>query len=209
MMNSIELVVEKRVASNKGAARRIRRSGKIPAVLYGEGEPKALSVDAKEWSTHFQHLSGNTIINLKIDKAAHDVLIKETQGDILSGMTKHIDFYAIHAGQKLTTMVPVHLDGQSIGVHQGGILEHKIEQVEVVCLPKDMPEFFTVDISNLNIGDSVHISDMKIPENVEVRADAGLTIAVITHTKAIVEEVESDEIDEEGVAEETLDAEEE
>jgi len=208
-MDSMELVVEKRIASNKGAARRIRRSGRIPAVLYGEGEPKTLSVDAKEWNTHFQHLSGNTIVNLKIDKAAHDVLIKETQGDILSGMTKHIDFYAIHAGQKLTTMVPVHLDGHSIGVRQGGILEQKIEHVEVVCLPKDMPEFFAVDISNLDIGDSVHISDMTIPENVEVRVDAGLTIAVITHSKAIVEEVESDEIVDESVAEEALDTEEE
>lgn len=201
-MDSMQLVVEKREASNKGAARELRRNGRIPAVLYGEGEPKAVSVDAREWALGFQNISGNTIVKLKIDKDEHNVLIKDTQDDILSGKVRHIDFYAIHAGKKLTTFVPVRLEGSPVGVLEGGILEHKIELIEVVCLPKDMPEVFIVDVSKLNVGDSLHVGEIPVPDGVEIRTDASSTLAVITHAKAVVEEVEAegeeDEIEGEG-----------
>ncbi|MCD6343755.1 MAG: 50S ribosomal protein L25, partial [Spirochaetaceae bacterium] len=180
-MDSMQLVVEKREASNKGAARELRRNGRIPAVLYGEGEPKAVSVDAREWALGFQNISGNTIVKLKIDKDEHNVLIKDTQDDILSGKVRHIDFYAIHAGKKLTTFVPVRLEGSPVGVLEGGILEHKIELIEVVCLPKDMPEVFIVDVSELNVGDSLHVGKILVPEGVEIRTDADSTLAVVTH----------------------------
>ncbi|RKX77983.1 MAG: 50S ribosomal protein L25 [Spirochaetes bacterium] len=199
-MDSMQLVVEKREASNKGAARELRRNGRIPAVLYGEGEPKAVSVDAREWALGFQNISGNTIVKLKIDKDEHNVLIKDTQDDILSGKVRHIDFYAIHAGKKLTTFVPVRLEGSPVGVLEGGILEHKIELIEVVCLPKDMPEVFIVDVSELNVGDSLHVGKILVPEGVEIRTDADSTLAVVTHAKAVVEEVEEEA--EEGEAEE-------
>ncbi len=199
-MDSMQLVVEKREASNKGAARELRRNGRIPAVLYGEGEPKAVSVDAREWALGFQNISGNTIVKLKIDKDEHNVLIKDTQDDILSGLVRHIDFYAIHAGKKLTTFVPVRLEGSPVGVLEGGILEHKIELIEVVCLPKDMPEVFIVDVSELNVGDSLHVGKILVPEGVEIRTDADSTLAVVTHAKAVVEEVEEEA--EEGEAEE-------
>ncbi len=199
-MDSMQLVVEKRTASTKGAARELRRNGRIPAVLYGEGEPKAVSVDAREWALGFQNISGNTIVKLKIDKDEHNVLIKDTQDDILSGLVRHIDFYAIHAGKKLTTFVPVRLEGSSVGVREGGILEHKIELIEVVCLPKDMPEVFIVDVSELNVGDSLHVGAIPVPEGVEIRTDAASTLAVVTHAKIVVEEVEDEEL--EGEAEE-------
>ncbi len=201
-MDSMQLVVEKREASNKGAARELRRNGRIPAVLYGEGEPKAVSVDAREWALGFQNISGNTIVKLKIDKDEHNVLIKDTQDDILSGKVRHIDFYAIHAGKKLTTFVPVRLEGSPVGVLEGGILEHKIELIEVVCLPKDMPEVFIVDVSELNVGDSLHVGGIPVPDGVEIRTDPSSTLVVITHAKAVVEEVEEegeeDEIEGEG-----------
>jgi len=193
-MEITQLIAEKREASNKGAARQLRRSGRIPAVLYGEGEPKAVSIDAKVWATRFQNVSSNTIVKLKIEKGEHNVLVKDTQYDILTGTTKHIDFYAIHAGQKLTTQIPVRLEGKAAGVRDGGILEQKIEVLEVVCLPKDMPEYFSVDVSNLKIGDSIHVGDIAIPAGVEVRAETNLTIVVITHAKAITETVAETEV---------------
>jgi large subunit ribosomal protein L25 len=193
-MEITQLIAEKREASNKGAARQLRRSGRIPAVLYGEGEPKAVSVDAKTWATRFQNVSSNTIVQLKIEKSEHSVLVKDTQYDILTGTTKHIDFYAIHAGQKLTTQIPVRLEGKPVGVREGGILEQKIEVLEVVCLPKDMPEYFSVDVSNLKIGDSIHVKDIVIPAGVEVRAETNLTIVVVTHAKAVVEAVVEAEV---------------
>ena len=193
-MENMQLVAEKRDASNKGAARQIRRSGMIPAVLYGEGEPRAVSVNAKEWATRFRHVSSNTIMVLKVDGTEHNVLVKDTQEDILSGKVNHIDFYAIHAGQKLHTQVPVHLEGTPHGVKEGGILEHKIEELEVICLPKDMPTHFIVDVSGLGVGDSLHVGDLAVPEGVEVRTDPGLTLVVVTHAKAAVtEEAEGEE----------------
>ena len=192
-MESMELVAEKREASTKGAARELRRNGRIPAVLYGEGEPKAVSIDAKQWALGFQNISGNTIVRLKVEKDEHNVLIKDTQDDILTGRVRHIDFYAIHAGKKLTTFVPVRLEGIPLGVREGGILEHKIELIEVVCLPKDMPEVFIVDVSQLEVGDSLHVGGIEIPDGVEFRTDTSSTLAVVTHPKAVVEEVEGDE----------------
>jgi large subunit ribosomal protein L25 len=194
-MDSMQLVAEKREASNKGAAREIRRNGRIPAVLYGEGEPKAVSVDAREWALGFQHASNNTIVKLKLDSDEHNVLVKDTQDDILSGTVRHIDFYAIHAGKKLTTVIPVRLEGTPVGVREGGILEQKIEELEVICLPKDIPDNFSIDISHLDVGDSMHVGELTIPEGVEVRTDTTLTLVVITHAKVVVEEVEEGEED--------------
>ena len=192
-MSSMQLVAENRKASNKGAARELRRNGRIPAVLYGEGEPKAVSVDARDWALGFQNISGNTIVQLKVGKDEHNVLIKDTQDDILTGRVNHIDFYAIHAGKKLTTFVPVRLEGTPAGVREGGILEHKIELIEVICLPKDMPEIFTVDVSNLGVGDSLHVGDIVVPEGVEIRTETDATLAVVTHAKAAEEAGEEGE----------------
>lgn len=193
-MNSMQIIVDSREASNKGAARRLRKSGRIPAVLYGEGEPKSLSVDAGDWMMRFRNVSGNTIVNLKHGESEHQVLVKDVQDDILSGRVNHIDFFAIHAGVKLHTRVPVQLEGSPHGVREGGILEHKIEELDVVCLPKDLPSFFTVDISHLGVGESLHVREIDIPEGVEVRTEANLTVVVVSHAKAeITEAAEGDE----------------
>ncbi len=208
-MENNQLVAEAREASTKGAARAVRRDGRIPAVLYGEGEPKALSVDAKDWSLRFRYATSNTIISLALGKDEHNVLVKDTQEDILSERVNHIDFYAIHAGQKLQTMIPVILEGSPAGVREGGILEHKIEELEVVCLPKDIPDKFTVDISELEIGDSIHVGEIAVPDGVEVRNDPDTTVVVVTHAKAEVEpEVEDEEGDEEAGEDAEADAEE-
>ena len=192
-METMQLVAESREASTKGAAREVRRNGRIPAVLYGEGEPKAISVDAKDWGLRFGHVSGNTILTMKLGKDEHRVLVKDTQDNILTDSVMHIDFYAIHAGQKLHTTVPVHLEGNPPGVKEGGILEHIIESLDIVCLPKDMPSQFSLDISGLQLGDSLHISDLTVPEGVEVRADAKDTMVVVSHPKGNETAAESDE----------------
>ena len=183
-MESMQLIADSREASNKGAARRLRKSGRIPAVLYGEGEPKSLSVDAGDWLTRFRNVTGNTIVNLKHGENENQVLIKDIQDDILTGRVNHIDFFAVHAGVKLHTRVPVQLEGTPHGVREGGILEQKIEELDVVCLPKDLPSFFTVDISHLAVGESIHVREIDIPEEVEVRTDLNLTVVVVSHAKA-------------------------
>ncbi len=192
-MDSNQLIAEPRVAAGKGGARALRREGKIPAVLYGEGEPMALSVDGKEWSTRFMNVGGNTIISLSLGKEKHNVLVKDTQDDILSGTVRHIDFYAVHAGQKLNTMVPVILEGNPVGVREGGILDQKVEEIEVVCLPRDIPARFTLDISDMAVGDSLHVGALEIPEGVELRNDPEETLVVISHASSAEVEVEDEE----------------
>ena len=141
----------------------------------------------------FRNVTSNTIVNLKHGDQEHKVLIKDIQDDILNGRVNHIDFYAIHAGQKLNTQVPVHLEGTPHGVLEGGILEHKIDELDVICLPKNLPSFFTVDISYLALGESLHVSEIDIPEGVEVRTDPNLTVVVVSHAKAEVFGVEEGE----------------
>ncbi len=192
-MKGMQLVAEIRQADGKGPARRLRRSGKIPAILYGEGEPMPLAIDAREWMTEFRHATGNTIIKLKIDGQDQDVLVKDIQDDILSERVIHIDFYAIHAGRKLHIQVPISFEGIPHGVREGGILEHKLEELEVVCLPKDIPSTFRVDISHLGIGESLHVGEIAILEGVEIRTEKELTVVVVSHAKTEAEISTEDE----------------
>lgn len=183
-MEGMHLAVDTRQAEGKGAARRLRRQGKIPAILYGDGEPQTLAVDESEWMSKFRLATSNTIINLKNADREHSVLVKDMQDDILSGRVYHIDFYAIKAGKKLHTQVPIHLEGTPCGVREGGILEHKLEALEVICLPKDIPSSFSVDITHLEIGESLHVGEISIPEGVEIRTEENLTVVVISRAKA-------------------------
>ncbi|OQX29543.1 MAG: hypothetical protein B0D92_03165 [Spirochaeta sp. LUC14_002_19_P3] len=195
-MERLELSAESREAANKGAARRLRRSGRIPAVLYGEGEPKAISVDTKDWMTRFRYIAGNTLVSLKHGSNKYNVLVKDTQEDILSDKVHHIDFFITRVGKKLQTEVPIHLEGTAIGVREGGILEQKIEELEITCLPKDIPSHFTLDISMLDIGDALHVRDIQIPDGVEVRTEEELTVVVVSHPvteKVAAEDAEAED----------------
>ena len=202
-MKNTQLVARQRETTNKGSVRALRRSGRIPAILYGAGVQEAVSVDAKEWAHSFQNTSGNMVIRLKLDNDEHEVLVKDTQRDILSDSVMHIDFYAIRADKKLSTVIPIHLEGTPKGVIESGILEQKIEEIEVVCFPKDIPNFFAIDVSALEVGDSSHVSDIPAPPGVEIRTDAHLTVVVVTHAKAVVEPVSEmeEEVEEEIIIE--------
>ncbi len=179
-MERMQLVVESRDVKNKGSIGQLRREGRIPAILYGTGSPSTISVDAKEWMSRFRNISNNTIIDLKHGKKEHKVLIKDTQDDILTDSVYHIDFYAIHAGRKLHTRIPIHLEGTPKGVREGGILENKISELEVVCLPKDLPSNFSVNIDHLEVGESLHVREISIPKGIEVRTDLNLTVVVVS-----------------------------
>src|SRR6056297_1719044 len=152
----------------KGAAGRLRRSGKIPAVMYGSKKPVSLAVLHSEFEKKFHTVSENTIISLELGKKKHDVLVKDYQEDIIRGFITHIDFYEIEKGKILRTNIPVELIGVSPGVKEGGLLEERLHEIEVECLPQDIPETFKVNIDVLNIGDTVHVSELDIPQGVKV-----------------------------------------
>jgi large subunit ribosomal protein L25 len=193
-------------------SRRLRRSGKIPAVVYGPSAPKGLIIDAHEFNTKFITVSESTIINLQIDGDSHDVLIRDYQEDTISGAITHVDFYEIERGKTLRTNVGLHLVGAPVGVREGGIQEGFVHELEVECFPKDLPEYIEVDIAALEIGHSIHVRDIQAPAGVEILNSPDQVVCTIAHKRAEIEEepeeglaeaVEGEEAEEE-VAEEQV-----
>jgi large subunit ribosomal protein L25 len=177
-----------------GAARRLRRAGKIPAVVYGHRDPVPVTIDALEFIREFKVISESQIIQLSVDGENYDVLIKDYQEDILTGALEHIDFFEIEAGKALRTHISVHVHGSPIGVREGGILEQPLYEVEIECLPKDIPDRFEVDVTELGIGDSIHVSDLVAPEGVKILTSEENVIALVAMARMeVVEEAEEEE----------------
>ncbi|MFW6313777.1 MAG: 50S ribosomal protein L25 [Spirochaetota bacterium] len=173
-----------------GAARRLRRAGKIPAVIYGHREPVSVTLDAVEFGREFKIISESQIVQVTVDGEHYDCLIKDYQEDILTGFVEHIDFFEIEAGKTLRTHISVHLNGSPRGVREGGILEQPLYELEVECLPRDIPETFQVDVSGLEIGDSLHVADIPMPEGVRLLTNEDQVVALVATARLEVEEPE-------------------
>lgn len=178
----------------KGAAGRLRTSGKIPAVVYGHAKTLPIAIDAREFSTKFKVISENSIINLSVDGTGHEVLVKDYQEDLLTGKITHIDFYAIEKGKVLRARIPLHMTGSSKGVKEGGILDMQLHEIEVECLPKDLPADIVVDITHLNVGHAIHVSDLALPAGVKSLTSGDHVVVSVSHAKA--EEVSAEEAEE-------------
>ena len=185
------LSVVERTEFKKGPAKKLRSEGLIPAVVYGHTDPLHIAVDAREFAKKFKVVTENTIITLKMGDKEIEVLVKDIDEDIVTETVKHIDFYEFEKGKTLKTHVPVHLVGNAIGAKEGGILEHKLHELEIECLPKDLPEAIELDVSALAMGDSIHVGDLNIAEGVSVHQDKSQTVVVVSAPKA--EKAESSE----------------
>jgi large subunit ribosomal protein L25 len=186
------LNAEPRTETGKGPARRLRRAGKIPAIVYGHEAPKSLSIEAREFHREFHTVSESTLIKLKFTDGDRDVLIKDYSEDIRTGDVLHIDFYEVEKGRKVQTRIALEVEGSPVGVREGGILEHTLYEVDIECLPKDLPEHMVVDVSGLALGESLHVSDIPVPGGVEILNSPEQTVASITMPRAAVEEEEGE-----------------
>jgi large subunit ribosomal protein L25 len=200
------LNVEPRVRIGKGGARKVRRDGLVPAVVYGKGmEALNLRVDPKALQQAIATEAGwNTLITLKGDGPFDGkvVILKDLQIDAIRRNPQHVDFLAINLKNKINVMVPVHPAGKSLGEKEGGTLQLVRHELEVLCLPTDIPTAIEIDVTALNVGDVVHLSDISLPEGVEVPQDVNFTVLTIMARK--VEEVEpGEEAEEVEEAEET------
>jgi large subunit ribosomal protein L25 len=198
------LVAEPRDATGKGAARKLRAAGRIPAVVYGRGvESKAVSVDPSAL-LKLLHGSGagmNTLIDLSVDGSTQTVLVKELQRDPVRGRPLHTDFYLVELDKTVEVSVPIHLVGKAAGVELGGILDHPLRELELECLPRAIPEGVDVDVSALEVGQSIHVRDLELPEGVSVRTDENLAVASVIAPTVVEEEVPEEEVEaEEGAA---------
>ena len=203
-MNDFTLNAELRSDLGKGASRRLRRlASLVPAVVYGgEKAPESISMLAKEVAKLLENeASYSHIIELNIAGKKQNVIIKALQRHPAKGHVMHADFVRVVAGQKLTAIVPVHFVGEDAPVKKGGEVSHVTSELEVTCLPKDLPEFIEVDVSALEIGSIIHLSDLKAPKGVEFVALAhGNDLAVANvHAPRVVPT--EDDAAEEGAAE--------
>ncbi|MFP4365314.1 MAG: 50S ribosomal protein L25/general stress protein Ctc [Spirochaetia bacterium] len=203
-MQQKTLSADARKAEKKSAAKRLRREGKIPAIIYGHHDPVAIAVDASEFDRKFHTISENTIIKISVGKENYDVLVKDYQEDLIKNRILHLDFFEIERGKALKTHVPIHLEGMPVGTKEGGILETLLHEMEVECLPKDLPEVINLDISELQIGDSIHVEDVNPPEGVKYLNYPEQTICSVVTPRA--EKTEEELEEEAALAEERLEA---
>ena len=179
------LVVKKREGVGKSAARKVRKEGAVPAVVYGrETEPIPIVVNLTEFKKALSTEAGeNTLLELHIKDDGEEItklaLLRDIQFDYLTSRPLHFDFQEVLMKEKLTVKVPVKIVGKSEGVKAGGILEEILREIEIECLPADIPNYIEVDVSSLGIGDSIHIGDLTISENVTVMHEPDETIVTI------------------------------
>jgi len=179
-MKQKELTAYIRDEKGKQANKALRKSGSIPAVVYGHNEdPIVLSCDEKELELLLHTAAGeNVVLNLKImkqgaqkEERSEPVIIKEIQHNPIKGNILHIDFNHISLTEKITVKVPLEIKGEAAGVKMGGLVEHILWELEVECLPTQIPEKITINVSTLEIGDAIHIKDITVPDGVTVLND--------------------------------------
>jgi len=192
------LAVELREDTGKGVARRLRQEGRIPAVLYGHGQASvSLSVHAKtlDHLLKTSHAGLNTLIDLEgaSDVEGKVVLVKELQRHPVAGTLSHADFFEIDQTAKLHVSVPIRLTGSAAGVKVGGILEHLMREIDLQCLPTAIPDSLDLDVTDLELSASLHVSDLVLPEGVETDVDLGLPVVHVAIPKVEEEPVVEEE----------------
>ena len=188
--------------AGKGASRRLRRQGDVPGIVYGGDQPpQAISISNNEMMKHLEHQAFYShVLELDVDGVAQSVILKALQRHVYrAGVLLHVDFQRVVADQALHVHVPLHFvgDERSVGAKRGGVISHLLNEVEVICLPKDLPEFIEVDVSGLDIGESLHLSDLTLPEAVRrasrSHGESG-DLAVVTVVPPKVEPTETPEV---------------
>lgn len=184
-----KLVAEKREGVGKGVARKLRATGRVPAVLYGGGmDPVPLSVDSRELY-HLMHTGAgaNVLIDLVVDGKKHLALPREIQRDHIRGTYVHVDFLAVRADEQITVSVPVRVVGESPGVKAGGVIEHHLWELQVECLPTDVPEAIEADVSALEIGMSLKVADLTPPPGSRILTASDESVLAVLQPQARVE----------------------
>jgi len=181
-----QVVLSARNRQNKGSAeaRKIRRSGRIPAVLYGRsGKAISIDLDALEFSNGIKNISESTIVKVQVDGKSYDAFVKDTQRNIVDGNILHVDFYEVESGIALRARVSITLKGNAIGVREGGVLEFPLHEIEVECLPKDLPERIEIDISTLGLNQSIHVRDIPLADTIRLISASDQVVALVKYAK--------------------------
>jgi large subunit ribosomal protein L25 len=200
-LEQIDLKAQVRKTTGKGPARTLRREGRMPAVLYGQkADSIMLSIDIKEFEQIVKKANiGSVLLNLQIQNgqtSTRPAMIKELQTNPVTGAFIHVDFYEIDMQRKITVGVPVVTRGKSAGVEEGGMLQIVRRELEVFCLPTAIPKAIEVDITDLAIGDSIHVREIALPAEVELPEDIDFTVITVVAPKVEEEVVAEEELEE-------------
>ena len=201
MAQQIKLTASTRKETGKGFAKRLRKEGMLPAVVYGhKTDPIHLTLETKQLLSLLGGGKGeSSLINLSVDgnggPSEKTVMIKELQINPLTRHCLHVDFFEVSMDEELTLSLPINLTGEAPGVEMGGILQQVRREIEIKCLPSDIPDSISIDVSALNIGDSVHLKDISLPSGIKVMDDEDLTIVTIL-APAVEKEVAEEEVEE-------------
>lgn len=199
-MEKFVLDAEQRTRIGK-RVKALRREGKLPAILYGKNiDPIPLTLNAKDANKVLGTISSSQLVIIKLGKEKHTALVRDRQRNPIYGHLTHVDLLAVSMTEKLRTNVPVELVGEPVAVRElGGLLVTGVEMLEVESLPGDLPDRFTVDVSEMaNFGDTIAVRELNIPPGVDVLTDQDEVVAVITIPRAVIEE-EEEEVEEEAL----------
>lgn len=181
-MKSVSLTVYPRTLVRRSGLKKVRSNDRVPAIIYGrQAAPQNLEIGRKELENLIHHsVSENVLLDLSVegDGAKRRLaLIQEVQHHVLSGKILHVDLHEVAETEKVTITVPVATAGEAVGVKMGGgVLEHVLFKLKVRALPKDLPEVIQVDVSNMQVGQSLHIGDIQAPEGVEILGDKKIVV---------------------------------
>lgn len=189
-MSDLEIRAQVREGTGKGSAKKLRRAGLVPAILYAKGYSKPLVFDSKEFfKTTKNTVWSNTIFKLRLEEkniqSDLNVMIKDHQFDPLLGQLLHADFYEISMDKQVTVKVPIVLKGEARGVESGGVLVHRLSEIEIECLPSAIPHQIEADISALDVGESLHVADLKLSPQIRVLNDLEAPVASVSQPSAI------------------------
>jgi large subunit ribosomal protein L25 len=190
-MATVSLSANAREAAGKGGARQLRLSGQIPAVIYGHArEAQSLTLNARDLDKMLEHIQAeSTVIEVTVGGRTSKTLIREIQRHPFKRQILHVDFQELVAGEKVTVNIPITLVGIPEGVRLGGgVLDQTMREVEIEVDPSNIPDHIEYDVTSMVIGDSVHVSDLKVPEGVEVLDDPESSVAVLAAPRAVIEE---------------------
>jgi len=206
-MHRYSIEVKKRDETGKGVARRLRRNGLIPGVVYGQSrEPQALTVDPLDLRGK---IHSNAIIDLSINGEEETVMIKDFQKDVIKDELIHVDFQQISMDETIHITVPIKLVGDAPGVREGGVLQQLMREVDIEVLPTNIPDEIELDISELTLSDSLEVGDLEVPEEVTILNSPEDVIVTVVAPSEEIEEEEEEELEEEFIEPEVIGEEEE
>lgn len=202
-MNKISLTVDHRMETGKGPARRLRASGRVPAVLYGhKAQPLSLVLSVHEFKKALERSGTNPIFELEINadnkKIKRSAILKERQTRPLDSSLIHLDFLEVSMEETLEFSVPIEFSGESVGVEKGATFQPLLRELRIECLPNNIPRVIQIDISQLDVGHAIHVSDVTLPEGVSAVEDPSTAVATLLAPKKEEKEIVEESTPEEG-----------